>query len=65
MTGETLKTQFPRDNRNSVLDKPENIQGVPGTQHPHLPEQDTNCSGVLSGPQCIKGEHKQQQMKLD
>jgi hypothetical protein len=61
MSTEPRKTQFPRDNRDSVLDRRENIQGVPGTQHPHLPPQDDRCESVLSGPQCIKGEHKTEQ----
>ena len=61
MSAEIRKTHFPRDDRNSVLDKRENIQGVPGTQHPHLPPQDDHCVSVLSGPQCIKGEHKPEQ----
>lgn len=58
MRDEYRRTHFPRENRDSVLDKRENIQGVPGTEHPDLPPQDEQCPSVLAGPQCIKGENK-------
>lgn len=56
MSPKIKNTHFPRENRNSVLDRPENIQGIPGSQHPHLPEQAEHCLSVLQGPQCIQGE---------
>ncbi len=61
MRDEYRRTHFPRENRNSVLDKRENIQGVPGTEHPQLSPQDENCSSVLDGAQCIMGKPRAEQ----